>query len=153
MARLKTFNCLILSDSRGRDLDDYIKDSDVLTSLPNCHINVEVRTRPGITLKSIDRQLHNITRGKPYDFIIIFAGICSFTKAHKDGNINLLVYEGEDKPDLALEIINKWLSKHGKKIHIAIIPPADINKFNTLKNEDWSATDQTIEQQSKLVRH
>ena len=152
MASLRIFDCLILCDSRGRDLDDYIKSSDVLTNLPNCQINVEVRTRPGITLNSLDRKLHNITRGKTYDFIIIFAGICSFTRAHKDGTINLLVYEGENKPELALEIINKWLTKYGNRIHIATIPPADINKFNVLKNEDWTITDQYKEQQNKLVR-
>ena len=142
-------NLILLTDSRGKGLDSFIRKCEILPNLPNCKINIEVDCRPGSTLEAVSRRAKHVARRRAVDYIIIFAGICSFTRKNIVNNSVKLDYPNDNKKELAISIIDDLLKLLGSKIHVGTVPPADIIKFNKYRNPECEVKQEEI--QSKLV--
>ena len=121
------FKVLILTDSRGKGLEEVIKDR----SLDSQNIKPTIITRPGITLEHcVDIA---ITKGNDpthqFDLIIIQAGICDFTVRNRQGNIKILNYIRNEQVAKIESYLVRLRQNLGSKINVATIIPASLSKY------------------------
>jgi len=85
------------------------------------------------TLETISTKVKHSTWTRDYDFILVFAGLCSFIPNLNESNTMLLAYNQEGKVELATAIINDLLSTYEEKIHIAPFHPRTLSSTIKVK--------------------
>lgn len=73
---LGKFTVLVLTDSRGRDLEEMMNENSE-------YIGFQVKVFPGASIGTLAKKLHRIlgvNRGSRYHLVVILGGICSITK-------------------------------------------------------------------------
>lgn len=130
----KKTNCLILTDSRGGGLSEYLNSQsyeEINTNSVEQEVEIDVITIPGAKIQELARCIPAKIHEKPYELIIIIAGICNFTT--KEGK--LLTY-GESQKETVLEIIQDLRDTYPHAIlTFATIPPASLKKNARFLND------------------
>lgn len=129
---------LIISDSRGSELQDLLNEQPSTSHSINWTVNVN----KGATINTISRKIDRIHH--KYNVIIVIAGICNFTCKRKSTR-NTIDYP-ERRKDTTIREIDTLLEKYPTKVHICTITPADL-----IKRQDPDSTI-TEEIQENLVQ-
>lgn len=144
---------LLISDSRGGGLATEIR--------RNIDIDFiwEERVHKGATLDDILKKIERSQRKQrstTWDIILVVAGICNLTKRVliKKGT-QYLEYK-ERKAEHTNQVIDQLLDTNGDRIHICTIPPADLGKYSSYRDDDPTLKQEQgnlIEDLEQINRH
>ena len=122
---------LILTDSRGKGLEEYLQEK--LSNSDNILCTVGVS--PGARLEELFSQVDNSVGNNEYDYYIICAGICNFTEKVRVGQDLLLQYRPQQGAlESIIGAIYEFKDRHRHRANIATIPPASLYNYNFYKN-------------------
>jgi hypothetical protein len=129
---------LIVCDSRGRGLKDYINKNENGLHL---HFNVVVRIKPGKKLEELQLELTTQQpttrhfRERTWDHAIIAGGICNLTERTKEQGIKYLRYT-RDEANIQgiIDNIRELRAKYNEKLNIPTIPPACLLNYYIKNN-------------------
>ena len=154
-SRDKIFKVLILTDSRGKSLQDSFIERAGSSSQ---NIVTKVIVKPGCTFEQcVEKAVswgHDPTY--QYDAIVIQAGICDFTERERQGRIKFLKYVRQNQTERLEEALRKLKESLGRKALVATIIPASLKKYLEFHNQDIQIRDDIIEtaasQQADLIK-
>ena len=149
----KVVRCLIITDSRGKRLDEYLE-SHGQDNLDSHRLNIiaEVSIQPGLKLEHCRREITRLClrHRTPFDLIILTAGICSLTD--RDAQNRTLSYCNRAKKDNIVEWIDSLIAEFQDRLHIATIAPADLHKYSASPHNAGPVDiNQYLEQQKNLT--
>ena len=117
---------LIISDSRGRDLEHYIPDY-----LQSAY-SFDFKIYPGITLQSLYNKIKR--NRKSYSLQIVIGGICSLTEKSRDRRKKSIKYNtSSEKKREIKDTITKLISLNDHTT-VATITPASLSDFFKYNN-------------------
>ena len=122
------FKVLILTDSRGTGIQDYLLNAKLDQGL-NWSISYNIITKPGATLDCLAAKLVQINSRNQYHFCLLLAGICSLTQKARYNGLKCIDYQDrEGKVELIITTIKDLIARFGKTFNIATITPAALEK-------------------------
>jgi lysophospholipase L1-like esterase len=128
-SRKNFFKVLILTDSRGRGLQEVIE---AKASASASNIVAKVTVKPGATLdQCIDIALSiGSDSAEQFDIVVIQAGICDFTQRRRQGRIKILNYVRQGQVEKIEKSLDKLDQALGNRAYVAtLIIPASLKKY------------------------
>ena len=142
-------NVLIVTDSRGRGLDQRIQG---VPRLNACHIKTAFL--PGASLERLAIETIQEAGRSEYDWLIVFGGICSFTEKvnyRGEKRLHYPIEKSEEKKTKAIETIEDLYRRFPNKANVCTIPPASPTKYFTTNNPGKSTPEGLEEEGKKLI--
>ena len=144
-------NCLIVSDSRGRGIGNYLNSQDY--SEENYIPIFTDYCFPGANLRRLISETEEIKRVRHFDVTLVIGGICSLTTKNHLPPYQINYINRQEKKDNLYHLISEILQGD---CHIATIPPAGLSKALTSRNPQEIFDEATLEelksQQDDLVQ-
>ena len=153
--KVNVFKVLVLTDSRGRSLQENISEKIATSGL---NIAVKVIYKPGITLEQcVENALSwGNDPTDQQDLIVIQAGICDFTERNRQGRIKILNYIRKGQVEAVEKLLEKLGHNLGSKALVATIIPASLKKYLKFHQEEYHIPDDITEtvsaQQEDLIK-
>ena len=145
------FKVLILTDSRGSGIDDYLLNARLDQGI-GCRISYNIIIKSGATLDCLAAKLVQINSGHQYHFCLILAGICSLTQKARYNGLKCIDYqEREGKVELIIATIKDLIARFGKSFNITTITPAALVKHFEYKHPRTEPPAELAHQQSALL--
>ena len=150
----KIYTTIIVADSRGRGLDDFIGNHPT----PEDHQYV-LQIKPGKSLSQLcPLIIHSVdSYDKDYTYCIVFAGICGMTDKTTDKTVsrkaNILRYQEtywQDKININIDTAKFLKKSYGDHINFCTVIPADLVAYFCHHNPDLPIPDYLASEQKAL---
>ena len=146
---------LVVTDSRGSNLEAYLKGEDSPDPVEDLRklCRVKVKVFKGADLQRLENKITTLARDTNYDLILIIGGICSLTTRSKERGLSLLHYISQEERLASIkDTITRLDSTYKEKIHIARIPPACLRTYFSHFNKGQQIPGYLTDQQEDLLR-
>ena len=133
MSRGVRKNVLIVSDSRGRGIDNYIERQETPEGLRFFYI-----IEGGLELGKIADKINQQHRYRKIEYTVVIGGICSLTEklfVKGKSKVHYPIQDRTNKKDEVIRIIQTLKERLKDKLNICTIIPASLSKYYKTRNK------------------
>ena len=125
---------LIVTDSRGKDLDKFLRNKLDSISETDRNFTSHVSIHKGADLRDLLREAKKFEEIRKPDLVVFQGGICNFTRKEVfNGNQTLSYYRGDQIIEF-LTTVKEIREEYGNSALIATVVPASLIKYFEVKN-------------------
>ena len=123
----KQISILLITDSRGRGLQEFLQSQ-------RADLCISEHVKRGAGFELLARTCQREQARNDYDICLLIGGICSFTKketytTQSGRKIGIISYEDRANIEDLKQILESLRENLGRKLSIATVPPASLEKY------------------------